>query len=212
MIKRFTKKFFATLHFLALILHHCGKLLMERKGVLFQKGVCGDVCTPGKFADTKERGNFTLMGCRLCGGMRGTMEQYHVEKNALTPEIYESLREKVFLQHYGEEDVRQALSHTLFSVVVMAGQVPVGIGRVVGDGRIVFFVKDVVVEPSRQHQGIGRMVMEELMRYIRQAGCPNAYVGLMALTGKEGFYEKFGFRVRPYGGQGSGMTQLINQD
>lgn len=169
-------------------------------------------CIWGKFPGTKENNDFALMGCRLCGGMRGKMEEYHVEKNALTPEIYENLREKVFLQHYGKEDVKEALSHTLFSVVVTAGQVPVGIGRVVGDGRIVFFIKDVVVEPSRQHQGIGRMVMEELMRYIRQAGCPNAYVGLMALTGKEGFYEKFGFRIRPYDGQGSGMTQLINKN
>lgn len=140
------------------------------------------------------------------------MEQYCIEKNALTPEIYESLRAKVSLQHYGREDVKEALANTLFSVVVKEGQVPVGIGRVVGDGRIVFFIKDVVVEPSRQKCGIGRMVMEELMGYIRQHGCRNAYVGLMALTGKEGFYEKFGFRVRPYDGQGSGMTQLVNVD
>ncbi|MDE7211312.1 MAG: GNAT family N-acetyltransferase [Lachnospiraceae bacterium] len=140
------------------------------------------------------------------------MERYCIEKNALTPEIYESLRAKVSLQHYGEEDVKEALAHTLFSVVVKEGQVPVGIGRIVGDGRIVFFIKDVVVEPSRQNCGIGRMIMEELMLYIKQHGCRNAYAGLMALTGKEGFYEKFGFRVRPYDGQGSGMTQLVNVD
>lgn len=140
------------------------------------------------------------------------MEQYCIEKNALTPEIYESLREKVSLQHYEKEDVKEALSHTLFSVVVMEGQTPVGIGRVVGDGRIVFFIKDVVVEPSKQNCGIGRMIMEELMHFIRQHGCRNAYAGLMALTGKEGFYEKFGFRIRPYGGQGSGMTQLVNTE
>ena len=138
------------------------------------------------------------------------MEKYCIERNALTPEIYENLRAKDTLQYYGREDVEEALAHTLFSVVIREGQVPVGIGRIVGDGRIVFFIKDVVVEPSRQHMGIGRMIMEELMGYIRQHGCPNAYAGLMALTGKEGFYEKFGFRVRPHEGQGSGMTQLVN--
>ena len=138
------------------------------------------------------------------------MEKYCIERNALTPEIYENLRAKVSLQYYGREDVEEALAHTLFSVVIREGQVPVGIGRIVGDGRIVFFIKDVVVEPSRQHMGIGRMIMEELMGYIRQHGCPNTYAGLMALTGKEGFYEKFGFRVRPHEGQGSGMTQLVN--
>lgn len=136
---------------------------------------------------------------------------YEIVKNGLTPEIYESMRAKVKLQHYDAGDVEEALKHTLFSVVVKEDGVPLGIGRVVGDGRIVFFIKDVVVEPDRQHAGIGRLVMEELMGYIRQQGCPNAYVGLMALTGKEGFYEKFGFRERPHDGLGSGMTQLINQ-
>lgn len=136
---------------------------------------------------------------------------YQIERNGLTPEIYEALRSKVALQHYEAEDVKMALTHTLFSVVVWEGTRPVGIGRVVGDGRIVFFIKDVVVEPNRQRQGIGRLVMKELMDYISSNGCANAYVGLMALTGKEGFYEKFGFRVRPFDGQGSGMTQLINR-
>ena len=138
--------------------------------------------------------------------------EYRIEKNALTPEAYEHLREKVSLQHYEREDVEEALAHTLFSVVVKEGEIPVGIGRIVGDGRIVFFIKDVVVEPKKQHCGIGRMIMEELMCYIKEHGCRNAYAGLMALTGKEGFYEKFGFRIRPYDGQGSGMTQLVNQD
>ena len=140
------------------------------------------------------------------------MEPYIIEKNGLTPEIYESLREKVSLQHYEQPDVEEALKHTLFSVVVWEGSVPVGIGRVVGDGRIVFFIKDVVVEPSRQNRGIGHIIMGELMHYIKQNGCQNAYAGLMALTGKEGFYEKFGFRVRPCGGQGSGMTELVNRE
>lgn len=134
---------------------------------------------------------------------------FEVEKNGLVAEIYEELRDKVQWQHYDIEDVRQALRYTLFSVVIRENGRPVGIGRVVGDGRIAFFIKDVVVDPSRQHQGIGRMIMEQLMDYIWQAGCPNAYVGLMSLDGTEGFYEQFGFRKRPHQGLGSGMTQLL---
>ena len=82
-----------------------------------------------------------------------------------------------YLQHYEQPDVEEALKHTLFSVVVWEGSVPVGIGRVVGDGRIVFFIKDVVVEPSRQNRGIGHIIMGELMHYIKQNGCQNAYAG-----------------------------------
>ena len=137
---------------------------------------------------------------------------YEIEKNGLTPEIYESMRAKVELQHYDAEDVEEALKHTLFSVVVKENGVPLGIGRVVGDGRIVFFIKDVVVEPCRQQTGIGRIVMDELMGYISANGCSNAYVGLMALTGKEGFYEKFGFHTRPFGNHGPGMSMWVSRD
>ena len=51
------------------------------------------------------------------------MEKYCIERNALTPEIYENLRAKVSLQYYGREDVEEALAHTLFSVVIREGQV-----------------------------------------------------------------------------------------
>lgn len=134
---------------------------------------------------------------------------FEIEKNGLAAEIYEELRDKVHWQHYDSKDVRQALQHTLFSVVIRENGRPVGIGRVVGDGRIAFFIKDVVVEPSRQRQGIGRMIMEQLMDYIRRDGCPNAYVGLMSLDGTESFYEQFGFQKRPHQGLGCGMTQLL---
>ena len=87
---------------------------------------------------------------------------------------------------------------------------PVGIGRVIGDGRVAFFIKDVATVPDRQGKGIGSMVMEQLMAYIRDVGAENAYVGLMALKGKENFYRKFGFHVRPFKNEGSGMTQYLN--
>ena len=49
--------------------------------------------------------------------------------------------------------------------------------------------------------------MERLMRYIRSAAAPGAVVGLMAASGCEGLYEKFGFVRRPLGERmGAGMV------
>lgn len=135
---------------------------------------------------------------------------FQVKENALTPEIYVSVRRSVGMMEYKEIDVKKALRYTLFSVVVLENNEPVGIGRVIGDGRVAFFIKDVAVIPQKQGNGIGKLIMDELMKYIKQEGAERAYVGLMSLKGTEEFYKKFGFHIRPYQNEGSGMTQYLN--
>lgn len=131
-------------------------------------------------------------------------------ENALTPDIYKKVRASVGMKEYEESDIVKALQGTLFSVVVCENDEPVGIGRIIGDGRVAFFIKDVAVVPWMQGNGIGRMMMERMMTFIKSEGASNAYVGLMALKEKEGFYQQFGFHVRPYGNEGSGMTQYLD--
>lgn len=130
--------------------------------------------------------------------------------NGLTPAIYHSLRDKVRFQSYADYDVAEALKRTLYSVVIYDVDRPVGISRVVGDGKIVFFIKDVVVDPEYQRRGIGKLLMKDLMHYVNQAGCTNAYVGLMCTPGTENFYNEFGFIRRPTEDLGSGMVQFIH--
>lgn len=133
------------------------------------------------------------------------------EQNTLTPQIYSKLREKVDFQEYALEDIAQALEKTLFSVVIFDEYKPIGIGRVVGDDRIVFFIKDVVVDPEYQKQSVGYEIMHSLMNYIQDKACENAYVGLMATPNTEKFYEKFGFIERPNQDFGHGMVRFINK-
>lgn len=137
--------------------------------------------------------------------------RFRVEKNGVTPEIYEVVRRSVGMREYERQDVKRALKNTLFSVVVWEQDRPVGIGRVIGDGRVAFFIKDVATVPDRQGRGIGTIVMENLMDYIRKTGADNAYVGLMSLKDKEKFYRRFGFHTRPYKDEGYGMTQYLNE-
>ncbi len=132
-------------------------------------------------------------------------------KNSLTPEIYKDIRSSVNMKEFNKDDVKLALENSLFTVVAYDDEKPVGIGRVIGDGRIAFFIKDVAVIPSKQGKGIGHMIMNEIMAYIRSVGASNAYVGLMALKDKEGFYKDFGFHIRPYKNEGSGMTLYFDE-
>lgn len=134
-----------------------------------------------------------------------------IEENGLTADIYEELRDKVDFQHYDKTDVEQALALTLYTVVIWDDKQPVGMGRVVGDGKVAFFFKDIVVHPEYAKRGIGRMIMNQLMEYVQQNSCNNAYLALLSTPGKEAFYEKFNFQVRPCKGLGSGMSQYISK-
>ena len=61
------------------------------------------------------------------------------------------------------EDCRRALDGSLAAVCAVDElETVVGIGRLVGDGRMYCFAVDVVVEPDAQGQGLGRGIMDAL--------------------------------------------------
>lgn len=135
---------------------------------------------------------------------------FRIEENGLTEELFIKVRELVGFPHYEAEDIKAALAMTAYSVVVWDNEIPVGIGRVISDGRIAFFVKDIAVVPDYQGKGVGQFIMNAIMDYIKANGCKNAYVALMATHNNEGFYKKFGFIQRPTEALGSGMVQYVN--
>lgn len=62
--------------------------------------------------------------------------------------------------------------------------------RVIGDG-IHFLLVDVVLLPSHQRQGIGRELVQRVLKWVR-ATAPEgdkATIQLIAVVGKESFYE-----------------------
>lgn len=131
-----------------------------------------------------------------------------IVENGLTTDIYSSLRATADFQTYVKEDVKVAIKNSLFSVVIYDGEKPIGIGRIVGDNRIAFLIKDVVVLPEYRYQNVGKLVMESLLKYIDSKACPNPYVILMASLNTEEFYKKFGFVCRPNESRGAGMFRV----
>ena len=63
-----------------------------------------------------------------------------IQQDALTAELYVSVRDAVGFYHYDREDARMSLDGGLYSVVAYVDGQVAGIGRVVGDGRIAFFI------------------------------------------------------------------------
>ncbi|MGD2041175.1 MAG: GNAT family N-acetyltransferase [Anaerolineae bacterium] len=104
------------------------------------------------------------------------------------------------------EAAKTALPNSLYGVVAMQGTRAIGMGRVVGDGAIFFYVQDVAVHPEHQGQGVGKRLLEQLVRYLKDVAPEKAFIGLFAARGTNPFYEQFGFRAWP---EMTGMFQVV---
>ena len=128
-----------------------------------------------------------------------------------SPTEYRELRQSVAWNPFDDDDAAAGLEASLYGVCAIAqtdGGV-VGMARVVGDGRLVFYVQDVIVRPEFQGLGVGGELMRRVMAHIDGRAAPNAFIGLMSVAGKEAFYEKFGFWRRPDGRFGFGMNLFV---
>ncbi|MED1425669.1 GNAT family N-acetyltransferase, partial [Bacillus altitudinis] len=59
----------------------------------------------------------------------------------------------------------------------------IGMGRIVGDGAIYFYIQDIVVHPEYQKNGIGKKIMNTLVEYLNQNAPDKAFIGLFASQG-----------------------------
>lgn len=123
------------------------------------------------------------------------MKNYMVKYNTLTPEEFITLWESVWGDGPTIEQTRLAMEHTLFRVSVYDQDKVIAMARMIGDMGLNYYIKDVVVRPEYQHQGIGRLLIQELKRYINDHGIKGTdiFVELCAMPDKILFYEKYGF-------------------
>ena len=120
---------------------------------------------------------------------------YLVKEEIPSIQTYIDVRLRAGLSRKSEEAAERGLPNTIYGVVVYADDSPVGIGRIVGDGGCFYEVTDIAVVPEHQKKGVGVLIMEALVAYLRSNAPSTAYVSLMADHGTPHFYEKFGFTL-----------------
>ena len=128
--------------------------------------------------------------------------------NALTDEMFARFRSEIGWGATSAPQAERAVSNTYFSVVAFDGDNAVGIGRLIGDGAVIWYVQDMIVLPEYQGRGIGTVILNKLIDFATANSFPdsNFRIALMSAKGKEEFYQKFGFHIRPYGDySGAGM-------
>ncbi|PJK16199.1 GNAT family N-acetyltransferase [Chryseomicrobium excrementi] len=96
--------------------------------------------------------------------------------------------------HMNFEVAEASLRNSVFSVIIKDNNKVIGMGRIVGDGAIYYYIQDIVVHPKYQGYGIGKEIMNTLMSYIENNAPNKAFIGLFASEGKVDFYEKYHFK------------------
>ena len=126
-----------------------------------------------------------------------------------TAQEYTFLRNHVNWGEVSEFAAVHSLKNSLFSVCAEYNNEIIGMGRVVGDGYLYFYVQDIIVYEKYRGQGIATKIMGMIMEYITSKAEKGSVIGLMSAKGVEKFYKKFGFFERPDEKFGAGMMKFI---
>ena len=125
------------------------------------------------------------------------MAELKIKYNELTAEQFIELWETVWGDGPTLEQTELAMKHTLFRVSIWDDDKIVAMARMNGDMGLNYYIKDVVVRPEYQKREIGRMLINELLKFINDNGVKgtDVFVELCAVPDKIPFYEKFGFEA-----------------
>ena len=133
----------------------------------------------------------------------------------ITPEEYMKLRNDVGWMQFPMEQARACIENAYYIACVRDGEKAIGMVRLLWDGGYTAFLSDVIVDEKYRGLGIGRRLVESCIIKLKKDMKPGykVKISLNSARGKEAFYEKFGFKVRPNEDAGPGMDQwLINED
>ena len=135
--------------------------------------------------------------------------KYLIENRKIKVDEFQQMRATTGWAMLEDSVVERGLEKDLHSVCVSYNGKLIGIGRVIGDGAMYFYIQDIIVIPEYQKKGIGNLIMENIEDYIQKNTFNNSFIGLMAANGVKGFYNRYGFVERT--DNRPGMSKLIKK-
>ena len=124
-------------------------------------------------------------------------EEIRLADNILQAEDFIRLRIDTGFAEIPVEHARKALRNGLINVSAIYNDELVGIGRLVGDGAMYWYLQEIIVLPKYQRKGIGTMIVNHLVDYAKANSITGKFttIGGVSAKGKEPFYEKMGFEI-----------------
>lgn len=95
---------------------------------------------------------------------------------------------------YTYDQLYSAICNSWFSVSIYHNKNLIGYGRIISDGFYQTFICDVMVHPEYQNKGIGKNIMNALLKRCKEGGIK--WIQLSCAKGKQNFYKKLGFVER----------------
>jgi len=144
---------------------------------------------------------------RLSGPGGAAALKIEYKENILSAREYIQFQRKMEWPADMEAVVERALRNSLYTISAMADGQLIGMGRLVGDAAMYWYMQDIFVQTEYQGLGVGTEIVKRLIRYARDNSVSGSSISvcLMSARGKEGFYERFGFQARPNEWGGPGM-------
>ena len=129
------------------------------------------------------------------------LDEIEIVENVLTPENFVRLRTATGFADIPLSHATRALKNGLVNVSALCDGELVGMGRLVGDGAMYWYLQEIIVLPEYQGQGIGRKIVNYLVEYAILHSSTGKFttIGGVSAKGKEGFYQKLGFEIIPNG-------------
>ena len=123
------------------------------------------------------------------------MTNYIIKYDELTAKDYLFLWNSVWDEAPSYEQVDLAMKNTLFRVSIYDKDKLIAMARLIGDKGLDYYIKDVVVIPEYQSKGVGRLLINELLKFVNDNGIKGTdiYVELCAMPKVADFYRKCGF-------------------
>ena len=134
------------------------------------------------------------MDGKVCGKVK-------LVDNILQAEDFVRLRIETGFAEIPVEHARKALKNGLLNVSAIYNGELVGMGRLVGDGAMYWYLQEIIILPEFQRKGIGTMIVDHLVDYAKANSITGKFttIGGVSAKGKEPFYEKMGFEIIPNG-------------
>lgn len=139
------------------------------------------------------------------------MNELNVEiTDGLNVEEYNNLREQVGWEKKNPVLVERAIKNSTIVKRAISENCVVGMARAIGDG-MSYLLVDVVVSSKYQKCGIGKMLVNSIIKDVKENTLVGEYstINLISIKGMEEFYEKCGFESVPFGYNGDGMRMKI---
>ncbi len=139
------------------------------------------------------------------------MKDFIILENQLEADAFIRLFDSAGWGLLPKDIVEVSLKNSYVTFCVKDGEQVIAMARLLGDGGLAFFLKDLVVDPSYQGQGIGRRMMEHIENYIQSQLHDGwkSYFQLASAKGKEEFYRKLGYREHPNEHSGPAFSKWI---